>query len=90
MDPVNYEGTNKVWNKPNDMTDDQCMPLHVKQGLTYVEGEPFPISQSAWKPTAEDLQRLNDGGVIYLGIFGIGHPVVSVSTVEHEIIPVNG
>jgi hypothetical protein len=34
---------------------------------------------SAWRPTAAELKRLNEGQPLFLGIQGSIHPVVSIS-----------
>jgi hypothetical protein len=33
---------------------------------------------SKWKPDPEDLECPNNGGSIYLGVYGTRHPVVTV------------
>jgi hypothetical protein len=81
---VDFPGTNHSFGKPQEMRDDQCGTLRVKRGFTDVGGDVYPVNTSGWKPSEEDLARLNAGGLIYLNIFGSGHPVVSVST---ELIP---
>jgi hypothetical protein len=86
---VDFEGTNFAFTKPEDMTDQQCRTLRVKRGMTEIDGEKYPVSTSGWKPTAEDLERLNAGGLIYLNIFGLGHPPVSVSTELIETEPLS-
>jgi hypothetical protein len=87
MNFVDFEGTNHAFGKPPEMTDDQCGTLRVKRGIADLAGEDFPVSTSGWKPSPEDLERLNAGGLIFLNIFGIGHPVVSVSTELIETKP---
>lgn len=86
---VDFEGTNHSFGKPQEMRDDQCGTLRVKRGLTDIQGDKFPVSTSGWKPSDEDLAKLNAGGLIYLNIYGMGHPVVSVSTelIDTEPLP---
>jgi hypothetical protein len=87
MDFVDFPETNHAFGKPENMTDEQCGTLRVKRGLANIEGDLFPVSTSGWKPSAADLEKLNAGGLIYLNIFGMGHPVVSVSTDLIETTP---
>ncbi len=87
MQFVDFEGTNHAFGKPEDMTDQQCGTLRVKRGLREIEGDKFIVSTSGWKPSAEDLERLNNGGLVFLNIFSAGHPVVSVGTELIETTP---
>lgn len=70
------------------MRDDQCGTLRVQRGIYDLKGEKTPISISAWKPSPEDLERLNNGGLIYLNVFGNGHPMVSINTEKYEVEPI--
>jgi hypothetical protein len=87
MNFVDFPGTNHEFGKPQGIRDDQCGTLRVHRGVTDVGGDMIPISRSGWKPSEEDLARLNAGGLIYLDVFGMGHPMVSVNTEEREIKP---
>ena len=85
---TDFPGTNHAFGKPSNVREDQCGTLRVKHALTDVNGTAFPVSISGWKPSAEDLERLNAGGLIYLNVFGNGHPMVSVSTEMLETKPI--
>lgn len=87
MQFVDFEGTNFAFTKPENTTDDQCGTLRVQRGLVEIEGQDFPVNTSGWKPSPEDLERLNNGGLIFLNIFGAGHPMVSVGTEKLPIKP---
>lgn len=84
---TDFEGTNFTFNRPKETREDQCGDLKVRRAVADINGDKFPVSTSAWKPSPEDLERLNAGGLIYLNIFSTGHPMVSVGTelidVEH-------
>ena len=80
MQFVDFPQANHTFGKPSDMTDDQCGALRVYHRNVDIEGEKFPASTSAWKPSEEDLARLNAGGFIYLDIISSGHPPVAVYT----------
>lgn len=90
MQFVDFPGTNHAFGKPQGIRDEQCGTLRVKRALTDVVGDMLPVSTSGWKPSAEDLARLNAGGLIYLNVFGMGHPMVSISTTELETQPIPG
>jgi hypothetical protein len=85
---TDFPEANFTFTKPENMRDDQCGTLRVQRGLADVGGEKFPVSISAWKPEPEDIERINNGGLIYLNIFGNGHPMVSVSTEKREVEPI--
>ncbi len=70
---TDFPGANHEFEKPQGMRDDQCGTLRVKRGLADVGGEMLPVSVSAWKPDADDLERLNNGGFIYLNNNGKGN-----------------
>lgn len=56
--------------------------LPIKDTILGVDGGEFPVMISAWEPTPEDLRALNEGGKIYLAVFGTSHPPVLMSTKE--------
>src|SRR5689334_15575523 len=91
MNFIDFPQANFTFGKPQSMTNDQCGALRVRVGvvsLPRMDGtdavDDFIVNTSAWKPDEDDLKRLNDGGLIYLDIFGHQHPVVSVSTQLRE------
>lgn len=71
-----FPESNFTFNKPANMTDDQCGPLKVHKGI---DGENFPIIISKWKLTDEELEQIKTTGVVYLTIYGSGMPPVSLS-----------
>lgn len=77
MLPTAFNGSNFVFTKPKDMTDEQCMDLPVFKGK---DSEGFPIIISCWKFSKEDLDEIQKTGEIYLSITGYGMPPVSLFT----------
>jgi hypothetical protein len=77
MLPVHFDESNKIFNKPECMTDEECSSLSVWQGHT-TDGLPVIISK--WQPSKEDIEAINNGRAIYLSITGIGMPPVSLFT----------
>ncbi len=47
-------------------------------------GSQYPLMQTLWHPTAEDLRALIAGGGVVLTILGTGHPPVRVECVSPE------
>jgi hypothetical protein len=75
MPSVDFPEANFTFSKPKDMTDEQCMPLHVWRGN---DQDGFPLIISKWSLSAEDLEEIKKTGSIYLIITGIGMPPVSL------------
>lgn len=46
--------------------------------ITRLDEDGLPVMVSFWRPSAEELARLNTGGSVSLWIYGTEHPVVSV------------
>ena len=84
MMPVSFEGSNFVFTKPSDMTDEQCSDLPVWKGNIPIDedGNFVPAIISCWKLNKEDLEEIAKTGHIYLSITGNGMPPVSLFT-EH-------
>jgi hypothetical protein len=76
MIPTTFKESNFVYTKPADLKDEECLDLPVFRGNT-TDG--YPVNVSCWKLTVEDLAEVQKNGVIYLQIYGNGHPMVSLS-----------
>lgn len=63
MTPQRFEQANGQLGPPKGWTDDQCSTIHVFRGRN-ADGSPVTIS--AWKPSPEDLVKINLGENIYL------------------------
>ena len=85
MLPVDFKEANFTFNKPSDMTDEQCSSLRVFKGQ-YSDGMPCIISK--WQPNKEDIEAINNGEGIYLSITGHGMPPVSIFTENPFMEPV--
>lgn len=77
MLPTTFEQVNKVFGKPDNMTDEECMSLPVYQGK-YSDGWPCIIS--CWKFSKEDIEEIQRTGCIWLSITGNSMPPVSLYT----------
>lgn len=75
MKPVKFEGTNCTYTAPG------CEDLPT---LREFEDE-RPTITSVWKPSAEDLEELNNGGCVCLTVLG-GQPPVSLWTQKVNIV----
>lgn len=74
MEAIKFKEQNLVLGKPESMTDEECGKLAV-----FYNGEQYV---SCWKPTQDDLARLNLGEPVWLGIYSQGHPPVYLTTIS--------
>ena len=51
--------------------------------LQYADGQRCMVS--AWMPTPDDLERLNNGKPIYLGVMAVGQPPVMLTTEPEDL-----
>ncbi len=72
-------GAPKDWNQD---LDGRCGVLPVVDALDEQSG--FNFIYSVWKPTADELEQLNNGGALRLGIMGTVHPVVNMAILTPE------
>lgn len=81
MTPVTLIDETRNIGKPKDWdeTVGPCSSLSVHDSAANDPEATYNIMTSAWKPDANELQVLNEGGFIYLGIWGINHPVIRLS-----------
>lgn len=64
-----FEESNLYFDKPEDMTYDECEALSVFTGRT-ADGQPIIIS--CWKATKEELEEINKTGRIWCFHYGTG------------------
>ena len=79
--PVDFEGTNIEFLKPEGMTDEECMSVRAFKGVD-VGGFPFVLL--AFKPNREDLEAIKAGRPIMLKILGEGMPPVCLYTFDEK------
>jgi hypothetical protein len=74
MHPIEFDEQNHVYQKPENMTDEQCKPLPVFQGT---DDAGFPIIVSCWQLSEDELREINNNsGRIWLGITANVQPPV--------------
>jgi len=72
--PISFPEQNMIYNKPVDMTDEECSPLPtLTDGSTIV---------SCWQLSPEELEHIQKTGVIWLGVLGYEHPPVFVTAIS--------
>jgi len=73
-------GAPKGWDQT---LDGECGAVFVTDAVDTLSGQNFMYS--VYKPTAEDLEALNNGGVVRLGIMGFSHPVFNMSVLGPKL-----
>jgi len=66
-----FPESNQVFNPPPDLDPSQCSAAEAFVGVIQqgnLDGHTFVVV--AWKPTPEELEELNRGGLIYLSVLG--------------------
>ena len=74
MEPVEFPESNKVFHKPDNMSEDECGSLHVHQKSGVIV--------SCWELSPEELKIVNETKKVWLGVLGQGHPPVFLSGTE--------
>lgn len=88
MNPVDITERTRAIGAPlnwGQSLDGPCGILCVRDGVDLQSGA--RTMASLWKPSGEDLRLLNLGLPILLTIFGVEHPVVSMSMAQPSDIP---
>lgn len=77
MIAVEFPEANIILNKPNTMTEEQCMPAYGWQGK---DKEGNPVIITCWQLNKEDLEEINKTGKIYAYVLGKTTPPISLET----------
>lgn len=83
MIPLRLTDATRSMKEPANWDEKQhgkCMTLDIHDG----EIDGHPVMVSAWELEPGELTRLAAGAPIYLRIWGVNHPVVSVFAGEPE------
>jgi len=67
MVPTNFTESNQVFDKPLDMSHNECEALSVFKGFT---ADHHPIIISCWKPTLQELREINLTGRVWCYHYG--------------------
>lgn len=76
MNKTQHKSNNRVLGAPNgwDQNAVECGALPI----TDCDFEGVPAVASYWRPTAEELKALNDGGLVVLFVLGRTMPPVAI------------
>lgn len=88
MIPTDFKESNIKFNPPLDLEESQCKTIFGYHGILHggsCDGSNVVVT--AWKPTVEELKKLNDGCPIYLCCIG-GLPPHYLCTSFEEAISI--
>ncbi len=80
MNPVHHVSNNMLLGPPTGVSDDDCLTLPATMLIDGTQVPPHYTIQSYWKPTHEELAKLNANGTVILSVIGQQHPMVWVHT----------
>lgn len=69
MKPVDFPNRNFIYQKPPNMTDEECSPLPVFKGRDEMN---YPVVISCWDLSEQDMEQLRKTGKIYLMMYTAG------------------
>lgn len=78
MVPGAISGATRRLGKPEGLSDDECLPLHVRDQEVFG----FPFMVSAWYPTPAEALAIAQGAPIHLHVMGHTMPVVAMTVGE--------
>lgn len=81
MQICNFPGARTIG--PPRTWDGECGTIFVTDAVDTLSG--MNIMYTVYKPTAEDLEVLNNGGVLRLGIMGTTHPVFNMCVLGADV-----
>ena len=80
MIPSGFKESNCVFDKPSNMTYDDCYAIEALKGT--LEGINVPAVITCWKLTQEELDEINKTGRVWLIVYGTGMPPVTISGIK--------
>lgn len=86
MTPIDFPEANRTFGPPKGYTEEQIRSIAAFQGVVLggsLDG--CEVVVVAWRPDDKDLERLNNGGVVYLQVLG-GLPPHLLGTDFNEVV----
>lgn len=81
MHPINFEGSNITFTRPEDMTDGECYSCPA---LAATDESGFAFVLVAVQPNKEDIEAINAGAPIYLKFIGAGLRPFCIFTIDKD------
>lgn len=70
MRAIDFPQANKIYNKPEGMSDEECFPISAYEHRNEQTGKVEYIN-TVWQPNKEDIEAINAGRPVVLN-FGCG------------------
>lgn len=74
---VDFPQSNGVLGDSGNVGERDITALHVFTGL---DQHGTPVTLTKWQPNYDDIQAINNGGGIWLMVYGPGMPPISMDT----------
>lgn len=81
MRAIHFKEANKIYTKPEGMTDEECYSISAYEGK-FDDGTPFVVT--VWQPSKEDIDAINAGRPVCLRFIGGGLPPHSLYTTNEK------
>lgn len=81
MLPIDFEGSNLTLNKPENMTDEECMSIQAYRGI---DKESVPFICTCWQPSKEDIEAIAAGRPIWVSTLGHSFAPMSIYTMDEK------
>lgn len=66
MRAIDFEQANKIYGKPESMTDEQCYPVSVYEHKN--EQGKIEYINTVWQPNKEDIEAINAGRPVVMSM----------------------
>lgn len=83
MNPGRINQATRDLGPPPGVNENECDRLWIKD----IDDGRFTAMQSAWIPTAEEIDALMQGKPIILTVFSTVHPMISLGVASEHLIP---
>lgn len=77
MIPINFDGANMPFKKPDSMTEGECLDLIAEVGFT---DKKYPYILTAWQPSDADVEAIKSGKPIFIRMLTMQLAPMSVFT----------
>lgn len=88
MSPIHFPQATTPFKAPEDLDESQVATVHSYVGI--IKGgnlDGHPIVVTAWQPNAQDLERINAGGPVFLTTLGGLPPHMLATTFQDATNP---
>lgn len=78
---IDFEGTNRTFGPPANMTDEECMTVHAK----VFQGDKGLVTRLAFQPSKEDIEAFVAGRPVIVDLYAAGGLCpIGIFTLDNE------